>query len=384
MKSPAQRAGSKPEYLEAPPRLDILTGLRWWAALWVFVYHLQALVNIPAPWLFPVGYGHYGVTFFFVLSGFVLTWSWNPWVNVSTFYVRRFARIWPAHFVALLLAIPVFYSLTPRPEQTWVKDFDLGLLSLSVPLLQAWSRDAEVLFSGNPAAWTLTCEFFFYAIHPWLMRALSQWRVRGALIVLAAVWGASIIYRLAVRNDPSAWWAADMPLPIVHAPEFILGMAIAWALRNGWRPRVRLWPSVIIFGSGLLTLIVASRRPHVWGMSTVSAFSSELMAFLCTVVIAGAAVTALGGDRSWLASRTMVNLGAWSFAFYLVHATVIYAVRGVTGVNSGPAGALLALGVFVAALGAAVLLYKFVEHPAERSIRAWKDSRDLQLRNVSS
>lgn len=382
MTTPATANADTPAMPATTHRLDILTGLRWWAALWVFVYHLQALVNIPAPWVFPIGYGHFGVTFFFVLSGFVLTWSWNRRVKVSTFYVRRFARIWPAHLVALLLAVPVFYSLAPSPQQSWVKEFDLGVLSLSVPVVQGWSRQAEVLFSGNPAAWTLTCEFFFYAIHPLLMRALSRWRVVGALTILVSIWVASVLYRILVQHEPSAWWSTQMPLPIVHAPEFIIGMSIAWALRCGWQPRLTLWPSVTVFGTGLLALVALARRPEAPGASTLSIFTGEWMAMLCAVVITGAAVSSLSGVRSWLASPLLVRLGAWSFAFYLVHATVIYAVRSVAGVTSGLPGALIAFGVFWVALGASALLYRLVEHPAEQRIRSWKDARDRATAHV--
>ncbi len=178
--------------LEAPrPRLDALTGLRWLAAFWVFGYHMQVFGPLPVPFDFPLRLGFLGVTFFFVLSGFVLTWSMRPGLRVSTFYVRRFARIWPAHMVALLLAIPVFYTLA-APEHSWVKPFSVPILLLSVVLLQGFSKDPAILFSGNPAAWTLSCEALFYAIHPYLGALLRRLALRGALLVaVGAVAGSS-------------------------------------------------------------------------------------------------------------------------------------------------------------------------------------------------
>lgn len=118
-------------------RLDALTGLRWWAAFMVFLFHMRVFAPVPQPLAAVFDQGYLGVTFFFVLSGFVLTWSLKPGVSTSTFYWRRFARIWPATMVALLLAIPVFYSIglgqsTPALE---LKPFDLGILALSVLLL---------------------------------------------------------------------------------------------------------------------------------------------------------------------------------------------------------------------------------------------------------
>lgn len=79
----------------APPptvtRLDSLTGLRWWAAFGLFAYHMTNVAPLPGQSLFYVG--NYGVSFFFVLSGFVLTWSARPHITVRQFYFRRFARI---------------------------------------------------------------------------------------------------------------------------------------------------------------------------------------------------------------------------------------------------------------------------------------------------
>ncbi len=60
----------------------------------------------------------------------------RPSLKVSTFYLRRFARIWPAHMVSLLLAIPVFYTLAADPSHSWVKTFSLPTYSklVVVPL----------------------------------------------------------------------------------------------------------------------------------------------------------------------------------------------------------------------------------------------------------
>ena len=362
------------------PRLDALTGLRWWAAFWVFAYHLGALITIPGPLLWPVEYGYLGVTFFFVLSGFVLTWSFAPTLPQSTFYVRRFARIWPSHMVALALAIPVFYSLTPDPQQTWVKPFDPGVIALSVPLLQGWSRDPMILFSGNPAAWTLSCELFFYALHPFIARGLARVSVRGALWVAFGAIAVAVAYRFACIQEPTAWWSASMPWPISRLPEFILGMAIAWAFRSGWRPRIRLWPSVAVFGAGLFLISVLPRiTPDSALVRVSSPFTNEIMTALCGLVIIGATVTSLQMRRTWLASKPMVRLGVWSYAFYLVHATVIYAALSAFGhVSGGWLSVVWAIVILGAGVGVAFLLHRWVEFPAERVIRRWKADRDLK------
>lgn len=191
--------------LAAPvQRLDALTGLRWWAALMVFLYHMREFAPLPGSIKLVFDQGYLGVTFFFVLSGFVLTWSMRPAVRLSTFYWRRFARIWPAHMVALMLAIPVFYTFSTIPEGSFLKPFDLGILLLSVVLIQGWWANPVILFSGNPAAWTLTVEALFYALHPWISRILLPLSRYGALVLAAAAIAWAFAYRAGVLYWPES------------------------------------------------------------------------------------------------------------------------------------------------------------------------------------
>ena len=297
-------------------RLDSLTGLRWWAAFAVFCYHMMNFA--PVPGLGAVArYGNHGVAFFFVLSGFVLTWSAGvSGTTVANFYWRRFARIYPAHVVALLVAIPVFYSVTsatPDPSRFWVKPFAVAPLLLSLVLLQSWFKDPSIRFSGNPAAWTLGVEAFFYALHPWLSRLLARVSRRGALLALGAV-TAFVTWSVLLRR---------------------YGWAGPWSV---WAQNLEL----------------------------------QVLAVLFALTILGIANNDLAQRRSWLRHRVLVTLGTWSFAFYLVHATVMYAVSSAVGLRPMSVKNLLWYPVvFALALAAAWALYRFVEHPVERRLRHW-------------
>ena len=72
--------------------LDSLTILRGPAALFVFFYHTRWAHVVPS-----ASVGYVGVALFFVLSGFVLTWSYKPADGAKKFYLRRFARVYPLH-----------------------------------------------------------------------------------------------------------------------------------------------------------------------------------------------------------------------------------------------------------------------------------------------
>ncbi len=356
------------------PRLDSLTGLRWWAAFAVFLHHMSNLAPLPIEGV--LRYGAYGVTFFFVLSGFVLTWSARPGTPASTFWWRRFARIYPSHIVALVLAIPVFYSFAPDPADWWVKPVDIGILLLSVVLLQGWFRDPVILFSGNPAAWTLTCEAFFYALHPALHRAFVSLRVRGALIATVSVFALALAYRIAVVLMPGTW-LAELPLPISRLSEFVIGIGIAQAMIAGWAARIPVALCYVSGGALILAIVLAPRiatpgSPAMWFLAT----SNEWIIALCAITIAAVAWRDVVGRFSLLRSRVLVRLGEWSYAFYLVHATVIYAVLSFIGpvpmswANLGWYALLL-----IGSLAAAAALHHLVEKPAERRLRAWWDAR---------
>lgn len=363
---------------ERAPRLDSLTGLRWWAAFMVFFYHVLVFAPVPGITAIAFGQGFYGVTFFFILSGFVLTWSARPGVSTSTFYWRRFARIYPTHIVALLLAIPVFYTLGTVPPGSFLKSFDPGVLALSFVLLQGWSLVPIILFSGNPAAWTLTVEAFFYALHPWLMRLLVRISRRGAIVAGVAV--IVLMFALkALRHLPGSPLTA-VPLPIGRLPEFLLGMCIAWALRSGWRPRIHPLVGLVAGAGGLaLIIVVFARFQNLPTLSWVLIYANEIVTLGFAIAILAVAQGAIAGRRSAFASRWQVKLGELSFAFYLVHATVIYAALRVFG-SQPPSwqNVLWYVPLLIVILALTWVIHHAVEQPLERRMRRWKDARDAR------
>ena len=356
--APGQRAHA--------PRLDSLTGLRWWAAFAVFLHHMGSFAPLPVREF--LVFGNFGVTFFFVLSGFVLTWSARPGLPVATFWWRRFARIWPAHMVALLLAVPVFYSIAPDPGDWWVKPLDLGVLALSVVLLQGWWRDPAILFSGNPAAWTLTCEFFFYALHPLLQRGFVRVGRRGALIATAGVVVLAVLLRVALILWPDSPVAA-VPLPVFRLTEFVIGVGVGRAMRLGWRAPLTPVTAYALTAGALAVAYIF--RDHM-----AARFVNEVVIVLFALMIAAVAGRDIAGAPSLLRSRPLVVLGEWSYAFYLVHATLVYAALAVLGDQPIGWGELIWYPVLLAVcLVGAAALQLLVEKPAEARLRDWWDER---------
>jgi peptidoglycan/LPS O-acetylase OafA/YrhL len=350
------------------PRVESLTGLRWWAAFFVFCHHMTQLAPLPM-WKF-LKYGTSGVTFFFVLSGFVLTWSSRPGTKISTFYRRRFARIFPLYFLTLVAAIFVFYRFEPPATMSWIKPVSVTVLVLSAFLMQGWSNNPTVLYGGNPAGWTLSVEAFFYAYFPFVWRATQKLKVAGGLILCVAVVVAGGAYRLALFH-----YKGDVPVlpqPILHSVAFLFGIGLAIALRSGWKPRIPVWFAFLVTGGGLYLLWYSGLHPtRVPGAVTMGLCQKEVLTLLYGFLILAVAARDMRGGRSVLRSKPLVKLGQWSYAFYLVHATILYAIKEYHGV-AGPIGwsnLTWYAGVCALSIFASALLYEFVEHPLERKLR---------------
>ncbi|MFR9776133.1 acyltransferase family protein [Micromonospora sp. MS34] len=366
------------------PRLESLTGLRWIAAFGVFLSHVSRLLPIPHTRdVFVLGSS--GVTFFFVLSGFVLTWTHTASDRAGAFYGRRFARIWPVLLVGVL--VPLFLQLPDMPEG---QTEELVLIAISAILLyQAWIPN-WILGGTNPVTWSLTCEAFFYALFPFLakftLRRSLRWLGWAAVALVVVAWGIRIWLWDAYppQARPSFNGVEGLIFgnysPIARVWEFLLGMVAAAAVRRGWRSSVSVWAATTLLAAGMFGLWLL--RDETWRSAVVYDALAQVTAPLYALVVVAVATRDLAGGRSWLKTAPMVALGQWSYAFYLLHFTVlfeiasrVYAKRSIFQFYLRPAEeswsnlwwALLALVVATTVSG---LLYKLYERPVELWLRA--------------
>jgi len=96
-------------------RIGLLDGFRFVAVTMVVLYHLTsplAVKNAQAGISFPVfRYGYLGVEFFFIISGFVISYSLENTATISTFFLHRFRRLFPAMLLYSLITFAVIGCL---------------------------------------------------------------------------------------------------------------------------------------------------------------------------------------------------------------------------------------------------------------------------------
>lgn len=318
--------------------LPALTSLRALAALTVFAFHLGRWGIVSTG---PLGYGYAGVTFFFVLSGFVLTWSHNPDRSRRDFYVGRFARVWPSHGViwVLLLLVP----LATRP-------FTAGQAALNVLLVQAWVPDAA--FHLNGVTWSLSCEASFYLLFPFALDALTRLRLTAAWLVVAGLLSLQGVLTLWVASwpDQGAWATVVFTNPLLRLPEFLVGVVAARHVVEGRRVG---WGWVTA-PAAIVGFLGWHDRPDadIWAVPVAA-----------LVVMTAARSDLAGAGLRVLRNRWLVVAGQVSFAFYLVHELVITNLRDALGV-----GAPAAVVMLVVSAALAVVLHYGVERPAQRQV----------------
>ena len=321
-----------------PRDLPSLTSLRAFAALLVFVFHLGQW-GLP----FHAGYvGYVGVAFFYVLSGFVLTWGVAPNSTIRRFYVRRFARIYPSHLFVWLLVILLPLVVVPPTASQLVAN---GLL------VQAWYPEGTLVYSMNGVAWSLSCELAFYLLFPVILRLMLKarlsllWAVVGFLYAVANI-AVVVASRTTTPDDPFFVFVSTNPA--VRLPEFLIGVALAMSLRSG--VRVKLWPALVIVGGSFAGLVLFSDKPA----------GSTWAAPVFALVIALAAQSDFTG-RSLLRAPWLVYAGRISFAFYLVHQLVIVNLNRYLGGSYLNSALALAISVLLAAC-----VHHLVELPSHK------------------
>lgn len=218
--------------------LPSLTGLRFFAAALVVLYHLTIHVGKLPVISDLVMFGRTGVTFFFVLSGFVLAWSYfGVRTSLAMFYWRRFVRIWPLHILTTILTAWTYVATDDRIKREIVFDN----LWPAVLLIHTWFPQPAVNRGGSGASWSLADEMFFYAVFPALLLFFAQWRRNRALLIVPFTMTAvSLVLWLAVPVEGIGEYLRSLLLdyfPLSRVVQFIAGVALAIAIRRGWRAR---------------------------------------------------------------------------------------------------------------------------------------------------
>jgi peptidoglycan/LPS O-acetylase OafA/YrhL len=266
----------KPGAVSAPRRsqLPALTGIRCFAALNLVFFHFADPHSF-GPLSPVVNGGYISVSFFLLLSGFILTYNYadraqSGALTARSFWSARFSRLYPVYAFSLLLSVGML-ALELQAHTRF--DFGLGVI-LTPLLLQGWHPLLTNFW--NTPAWTMSTEAFFYLLFPWLITRRRPRQAKTILLILFGVWLCGLVMpALYMHFNPDGdahpdrystgiWMRALKFMPLQHLPSFLFGMALGF-LNEKIPPesRKRLAAGLIAFASLYLILCVGDRLPYV-------------------------------------------------------------------------------------------------------------------------
>ena len=270
-----------PELTAHRRSLGALTGIRFFAAFYVVIFHTRISAVLfeqghhAAAYFFMSGY--LAVPLFFLLSGFILAYTYNGQIeqpgDSRRFWEARFARIWPVYAVSLLLSSAQSFTF-PKP----------GVAIATLCMVQAWNPfDLGMAGAWNLVCWTLSVEALFYLCFPWLQVWIETRSSRIQLLVI----GLSLLVCVALNSGSrSLGYVPEgvfrwVPLPLLHLSEFFTGVGMGnYFLQRSILANSRQGHRVLKGGgawtylSALATIALLSRPSGRWTSLVVIAFSA--------------------------------------------------------------------------------------------------------------
>lgn len=374
--------------MKEQPVLLELTSARFLAAFAVLLGHLQPFLKLSETTVTHFT-GGFGVSFFFVLSGFILTYRyWDDfrggvaWRDYRPYFVARVARVYPSYVFALLLITALyayFDSVRPGlleyPRNLWVSWFS------NLFAIQTFAFGAITHQFWNGPGWSISTEFGFYAMCPFFLAFVAR-RCDG-LGGLLAFFAGALAFGAAMQAATlyavfEAGWNRELWLDLIASrnifwrlPEFLAGMVAARLLYGG---HLAALGSAAVRNAalvaGLAAVIALNGAP--WPETdreivTMRQFRMDLAYMVPFAVI----VVALASGPTILSPifrlRASVFLGEISYGVYIYH-WIAFAIlanllhtREVT-----PEDGWIAI---VALIAFSALCFVALERPARRWIR---------------
>jgi peptidoglycan/LPS O-acetylase OafA/YrhL len=342
-------AGAVAERAKQPARLLGVQLARGAAALLVVCYHAGKGLEPPQYLGFaPLGgvfrFGHAGVDFFFVLSGFIIFYVHHGDIGrpaaLPRYAWRRLARVYPIYWCVTLL---VLLLAALRPDAA----FDPVYL-LKSALLLPQTADPPV-----GVAWTLSREMLFYAVFALAIASRRLGLIATALWCCAVVAGRFVTFEHPLLAAFASLWDA----------QFLLGAIAAHVTLTRAIRRPRVWAAL-----GAAAFLATGLAENA-GALAVAGADRLLFGAAAAVAVAGIA----GAERQGLlrVGRAAAWLGDASYSLYLIHPTAIglaarvLAAAGLLAAMPGPVAFAV---VAVAGVAAGVALYLTVERPLLRRL----------------
>lgn len=293
-----------------------LESLRGIFAILIFCHHFLTEDGSLSPWG-----GDCGVSFFLMLSGFVMCEAESHHVEpigYGRYMLKRVARIWPLHIFCLAASIVLF---------GWAGGVGAWTQLISnFLLIQSWIPDSSFYFSGNSVGWYLSDLLFFYLIFPFLYRLLICKRILFVVCLLMSV-AATLTMDIVIPQMSEKAVAWIYIFTVTRLADFLSGMFV-WSqfsrMNSKYIYEIMQFSSLKATLIELLCLMPLVAAVILWRPS--SNYGLSLLWWLPFFILLPA-FSLLDKGRGMVTAILhrpfMILFGRYSFTFYMLHLLVI-------------------------------------------------------------
>lgn len=364
------------ELNQTKPHYEILDGLRGVAAIMVVFFHIFEIFSNGDHTQQIINHGYLAVDFFFMLSGFVISYAYdNRWstMTLKDFFVRRLIRLQPMIIIGSLIGAALFYfqhspdlgwgGIAGTPVWKLVMVMLIGMTVFPVGKsldLRGWGE----MHPLNGPAWSLFFEYIANLAYALILRRLSK-----IVLVILMIIAAGFTIHLAFTNpngDMIGGWSIDDPTQLkigftrLTFP-FLAGIVLAKTSKLIFTPKAFLATSIV------LVVILAVPRlggnsAH-WQNALFECFA--LMIVFPFIIWLGAGGKVVGKK----ANKLCKFLGDISYPIYITHYPIVYVFYAwvVNGKNTLEDSWIAALATVIISIAFAYVSMKFYDIP----VRKW-------------
>ena len=333
---------SSASFADTKPHYALLDGLRGAAALMVVWYHVfEGFAFAQGTGIETFNHGHLGVDFFFMLSGFVISYAYDDrWqapagkrLTLGNFFKRRLIRLHPMIIIGALIGMTTFliqggvrWDGTETPIQWVMVALLMGMLLLpAYPGAGYDVRGNGEMYSLNGPSWSLFFEYLGNIMYALFIRRLPNKALACLVAISGVLWAWFAIGNVSGYDMLGVGWTLDgynflggllrMTFP------FTLGMLIARNFKPVRVPGI-FWISIaVLFALFSVPYIPADLCSCAEGISLNSTYELACIVLVFPLIVWLAASGNMAGKVS---HKVCKFLGDLSYPLYIVHYPVMY------------------------------------------------------------
>lgn len=333
-----------------------LTSLRFFFAFFVFLSHLQGIKsdNPIFNWFVRNIFfeGYIGVSFFFILSGFVISYSNDSKISKNKFdtirfYKARFFRLYPLYFLTMLICS---LSIANINWLTWL--INIFAVQSFLPTI----NDHVI----NAPSWSISNEFFFYFSFPFIFPFINKYKITSVLLLISS---SILLFSLSLKVPDIYIKYVYYINPFSRLLDFSLGILLYHCYKyvnseSHKKLTASTWEYLAIL------LLIVFFIPHN-AIPRMYRFSVYYWIPMSAIIL----IFALEKGRvsKLLQNKILVYLGEISFSFYMIHLFVIINMLPFLQHNNPIATLFI---ILITTIFFSIILFEFFEKPINKFLKS--------------